>query len=677
MTAVDDRPATLVARPGGSAPTVGLDVVARVVLPVAKDPDVLPLYVDGAHVPEPLAGGVPTLTLPSDQRPDQVLGRRSYRLDPGGRTSFATYLNAFPAAYWRRFTPVREVTLTVRTTGPGTLVVYRSSARGAVARVTSRRLEKVTSTDVVLPLDGFVDGGWLWFDLVAAADELVLDEAEWAVAGAGSTCEDLPGITVGITTFNRPGFCTALLAQLGGARELDDLVEEVLVVDQGTQRVADDPGFDAARAGLGGRLRVLRQPNLGGSGGFSRAMLETLDAGRSDHVLLLDDDVVAEPEGIARAVAFARHASRPTVVGGHMFSLHERSVLHAFSEVVTAWQFRWSPAAPSVHDHDLARWNLRSTPWMHRRIHADYTGWWMCLVPTEVLRDVGLSMPFFLKWDDAEFGLRAGAAGHPTVSLPGAPIWHVPWTDKDDDVDWQSYFHARNRIVAALLHSRYDRGGRLVRESLAISVKHVMAMQYSAAALRLRAVQDVLAGPGGLHEALGTRLGDVRSLRADHVDAQVRPDADDFGPVRPSRPRRRDRATERPTTRRATLRAAATGVVHQVLPVGPGAAVGPEREVASPDAGWWTLAALDSALVATADGTGLAWLRRDRGTARRALADALRVHRELLRRWPELAATYRRAVPEMVGEDAWRRTLGLGDPASTPDRHLRTGGGDG
>ena len=301
-----------------------LDVVARVVLPVAEDPDVLPLYVDGAHTPEPQTDeDTPTLTLPSDQHPDQVLSRRSYRIPAGSRTSFATYFNAFPSSYWRRFTSVREVTLRVLTTGPGTLVVYRSSARGAVARVTSRRLDGVSTQHLDLPLGSFVDGGWYWFDLVAGTDALVLDSAEWCVAGTGEG--PAPRITVGITTFDRPASCAALLSQLGRAGELDDLLDTVLVVDQGRQLVTDDPGFDDAHESLGHRLRVIRQPNLGGSGGFSRAMLETLDAGRSDHVLLLDDDVVAEPEGVARAVAFARH-TQPADRGGRAHVLDARTL---------------------------------------------------------------------------------------------------------------------------------------------------------------------------------------------------------------------------------------------------------------------------------------------------------------------------------------------------------------
>jgi galactofuranosylgalactofuranosylrhamnosyl-N-acetylglucosaminyl-diphospho-decaprenol beta-1,5/1,6-galactofuranosyltransferase len=650
VTATGDTPADTAAR-----------VLARVVFPTDGDLDVLPLYVDGQQVPVAVEEGGTVIPVQFDQSPDQVLGRRSYRLDHGQRASFATYFNAFPAGYWRRWSTLSSVVLEARMRGTGTLVVYRSSARGATARVTAEAVSGDAELRIPLPLNTFGDGGWYWFDLVAGSGPLVLDGAEWLAGelGEGAHPPARGTVTVGITTFNRPAYCSALVRQLGAGDELDGLLDEVLVVDQGTRRVRAHESFAEDAEGLGTRLRVVEQANLGGSGGFARAMLETLDLGRSDHVLLLDDDVVCEPEGIARAVAFADLARRPTVVGGHMFSMYERSVLHAFAEQVSPWQFRWSPSAATEHDHDLSLSNLRSTPWLHRRASADYNGWWMCLIPAAVLREVGLSLPVFIKWDDAEFGLRARAAGFPTVSLPGAAVWHVPWTDKDDSVDWQAYFHARNRFVAALLHSPFDHGGRMVRESLAISLKHVMAMQYSAAALRHQAMRDVLEGPRRLHTTLPTALGEVRALRSAHVDAVVATEPEDFAEVRRPRPRKRDVEVTRPGSRVGTLVVAAKGLARQVLPVPTAAREHPEREVAAADAGWWTLSRLDSALVSTTDGTGLSWHRRDRRLSLSAAADAVRVHQRLLREWPSLARRYRAALPELVGQDAWRKTLDL------------------
>lgn len=45
------------------------------------------------------------------------------------------------------------------------------------------------------------------------------------------------------------------------------------------------------------------------------------------------------------------------------------------------------------------------------------------------------------------YGLRARAAGSPTVSMRGVAVWHMAWSDKDDAIDWQAYFHLRNRLV--------------------------------------------------------------------------------------------------------------------------------------------------------------------------------------------------------------------------------------
>ena len=109
------------------------------------------------------------------------------------------------------------------------------------------------------------------------------------------------------------------------------------------------------RPTLGGKLRVIEQPNLGGSGGFSRVDERgRRRRGASDYVLLLDDDVVCELEGILRAVAFADLAKTPTLVGGQMFSLYDRSVMHAYGETIAKYRWFWGPAPPTVHGHDFA-----------------------------------------------------------------------------------------------------------------------------------------------------------------------------------------------------------------------------------------------------------------------------------------------------------------------------------
>ena len=127
-----------------SAPEV---VLQRTVLPDDADFDTLPLYVESGVVrPLPERTRRETNTMPEpatpvghEVHPDLVLGRHSLRVPAGTRASFATYFNAFPASYWRRWTSVTDVTLRVQVSGEADVIVYRSNVRGDQNRVTSAR----------------------------------------------------------------------------------------------------------------------------------------------------------------------------------------------------------------------------------------------------------------------------------------------------------------------------------------------------------------------------------------------------------------------------------------------------------------------------------------------------------------------------------------------------------
>jgi galactofuranosylgalactofuranosylrhamnosyl-N-acetylglucosaminyl-diphospho-decaprenol beta-1,5/1,6-galactofuranosyltransferase len=431
----------------------------------------------------------------------------------------------------------------------------------------------------------------------------------------------------------------------------------VLVVDQGSQPVTGSDFFAAASNSLGDRLRVLPQGNLGGSGGYARGQLESVRKGTATYALMMDDDVVCEPEGIVRAVTFGDLARRPTIVGGHMFSLYAKSRLHSFGEIVQPWRFWWMTPLDGYADWDLSARNIRSARWLHKRVDVDFNGWYMCLIPRQVLEEVGLSLPIFIKWDDAEFGLRAKAAGYPTVTFPGAAVWHVPWTDKNDAVDWQAYFHVRNRFVAALLHSTYPRGGRLVREDLNHTIAHLVAMQYSTVEIRHQALKDVIAGPHGLHELLPTRLAEVNAHRKQFTDAQLHPDRDEFAPVRRTKPPRKGKDIAEVPGRMSQLITAGLAPIRHLRPVRPLSKEYPEAEVRAMDAKWYRLAGYDSAIVSMNDGTSAALYRRDPAKFRELVKETIALHDTLRREWPRLAAEYREALGEITSPEAWEKTL--------------------
>ncbi|MER7796919.1 glycosyltransferase [Microbacterium sp. NPDC096154] len=627
-------------------------VLQNVVFPLDRDPDLIPLYFD-ADTWSVIDDEAVRVT--EHARLGDILDRGSMRVKSGRRVSFASYFNAFPASYWQHWTSVRSVRLTVRTAGSGTVLVYRSNGSGVSQRVDTREVSGSAESTFDLPLTQFSDGGWIWFDLVADESPITLESGTW-------TTEHEPArsgkASLGITTFNKPSYCVDTLAALGQARELLDLIDRVFLVDQGTRKVSDEPGFAEAAAALGEQLAVIEQPNLGGSGGFSRAMLETLDRPESDFVQLLDDDVRIEPESIRRSIVFGRYATTPMLVGAHMFDLLDRPRLHAWAEVVDEAPFMWRNLFQERMPHDFRRANLRQSPLLHMRMDADYNGWWMCLIPVAALRAVGLSLPAFIKWDDAEFCLRAREAGFATVSLPGVALWHVSWVGKDDSIDWQAYFHARNRIVAGLLHSRAPRGGTLIRHSRRVDLKHLMMMQYYPVELRLRALRDVLSGPAHMWRTLPTAMPEAREIAARYPETVVHTDPETvlhsrrgrqvFPPGEP---------TDMPRGMRLRLFTARTLLSHFLRGADAEAAARPEVEFGKGDALWWRLPHFGSALVSAADGSGKNIYIRDRSRFRSMLAESVRLHRRLQREWPRLARQYRDALPDLVAAESWRRIL--------------------
>lgn len=647
----------------------GWSTLQRVILPSADQMDTAPLYVDAgsasgirlrendelARSPKLLEDKLQMISSGGPQAHfEDFLTRRSVRVRAGEQLSFGTYFNAFPASYWRRWTSVRDIRLKVQTSGTGTVTVYKSNARGTLQRVDGRHLDGSTTSFFDLSLKPFGDGGWYWFDLASSSGELVLESAEWQAPGQVQRAGQ---VTLEITTMNKPDFCLNNARILSENLDVLTNVKEILIVDQGTQKVEEQEGFAEVRDALGGKLRIINQANLGGSGGFARGMYEAVDNG-SDYVLLLDDDIVVEPESIARLLAFADRCRKPTIVGGHMFDLYSRSVLHTFGEVVDP--YRIVPAAPHADmevRHDFSVANLRQTAWLHRRVDVDYNGWWMCLIPTQVIKEIGLSLPLFIKWDDAEYGLRAREAGFATVSFPGAAVWHVSWLDKDDLVGWQAYFHERNRLITTLIHSPYKKGGRVLRESVQADVKHLVSMQYFTQHGRIEALKDIFKGPQELHKVLATKLPEINALKSLYPDAQLKDDVDDFPAPKIGRGPLGGAPIGMPSKKELVPWGIKTVARQLIKAPDAESTERPQGFLAHRDNRWFRLAHYDSVVVSNAEGTGASWYRRDPKKLKSMLTEATALHARLYREWDRLADQYRKAVKEISSLESWKKTF--------------------
>ncbi|CCH27499.1 glycosyltransferase [Actinosynnema sp. NPDC047251] len=613
-------------------------VLQRVILPRDEDPlDVRPLYLD-----EP------------ENVHSHVSSRRSVTVPASAKVSFASYFNAFPASYWKRWTVVDEVVLRLRVRGAGRLDVYRSKPNGDPIHLDGKPIrspESWADVEFRVNLKPFEDGGWIWFDVFTDDAVLEIGEAAWTTDKVIAPQK----VAIGMTTM-RPVDAVIALRALGEDPAVLEVVQKVFVADQGAVKVRDTEGYAEAVKLLGAKLEVIEQDNLGGSGGFTRGLYEAIEHTDVDQIMLMDDDIRLEPDAVLRSNAFARAAAQPVIVGSHMLNLQARARLHSMGEVVDLASGFWRAAPGAVTDHDFATESLRETEELHLRINSTYNGWWMCLFPREVVQRTGYPLPLFIKWDDAEYSLRALEKGFPTVSLPGSAVWHMPWTDKNDATDWQAYFHTRNRLVMAALHSPYDIRSTLLKQGLKLSLRHLLSMEYSTVAVQQKAIEDFLAGPGKLFESLRTALPEVQALRKTYSDAQVLPSAREFPP--PTFDMVRAEAMLKPPTNPATIAAeAAKALVHNLRSPDASTAQRPQINVPATNARWFLLGNLDSATVSSADGSGVAFRKRDPKEFKQLMARAVRNYRRLGQEWPRLKKVYRDALPELTSVEAWRKVF--------------------
>nr|WP_277350848.1 glycosyltransferase [Rhodococcus sp. HNM0569] len=619
---------------------VGKALLQRVLLPRPGEPlDVRSLYLEESSTNSTRA---------------HSLSRTSVAIGAESEASFCTYFNAFPASYWRRWTTLDSVVLRLSMSGHCRVDVYRSKADGSRIHVDGREFEDGDADlEFVVDLGPFEDGGWIWFD-VTSDTEVVLEAAGWY---APSEAPGRGSVAVGIPTFNRPTDAVKALTALASDPLVLDVIDAVIMPDQGNRKVVDEPGYAEAAAALGDRLAIHDQPNLGGSGGYSRIMYEALKTTDSPYVLYMDDDIEIEPDAILRALAMSRFAKTPMLVGGQMLNLQERSHLHTMGEVIDRGAVMWTGAPNTEYDHDFAKYPLSdrdNSKGLHRRIDVDGNGWWMCMIPREAAEQIGLPMPLFIKWDDWEFALRAKAAGYPTVTVPGIAIWHMAWTDKDDAIDWQAYFHLRNRLVVASLHFPSSIRGVVV-SSVKATLKHLLCLEYSTVAIQNKAIEDYLAGPEHIAEQLGTALGDVHALRKQFPDAVVLKSATEL-PL----PSGADvGAVGQPSGPIGKIARLAKAAVHAVRPAKPQHLEQPQLNVPTLDARWFLLSQIDGVTVTTADGRGVVYRKRNPKQAFELGKRALELRRELLARFPEVAQHYRDAAPDLTSKERWERVFGV------------------
>lgn len=412
------------------------------------------------------------------------------RLQAGMPVGFDTYFNGFSADKWKKYTVLDQLYLRLVLSGKVKVTLYTRQKlhEQVITRIMS---ETIVDAGTKQAFDFVYDWdsarGMLAFELEA------LDADGFFYGGAyrSRTAEEkMQHVTLGagICTFQREAYVKKNLGVL-----LDEIIEkedsvlyghlEVFVSDNG--KSLDAKALDHVH------IHLYPNRNVGGAGGFTRCLLEMKESAAQTgvtHALLMDDDVVIEPQALERTymlLALRRETYQDLFIGGAMLRLDEQAVQF---EAGAVWHADTGMMHPLKSGLDLR--SCESCLYNEIEEYANYNAWWYCCFPLQTAADDNLPLPLFIKMDDVEYGVRN--LKH-LVLMNGICVWHEPFEHKY--ASSLEYYNVRNRLIHCALHSKSYHAYTLQRQMLAFCLREITYYRYKNVDLYLRGIRDFLKGP--------------------------------------------------------------------------------------------------------------------------------------------------------------------------------------
>lgn len=344
-------------------------------------------------------------------------------LRAGESADFFTYFNSFSLMKWRRYTSLRALSLRVWLEGEAAVEVVGRTASSASVLV--REIVADGVQQVAIPWDASVLAGIR----VAARRDCVIRGMAWCGSFDAYHPKRIGAV---ICTFRREAYVKKTMEVLHTFQETHDWLD-VLVVDNGRTLPVTESR----------RFCVIGNPNYGGSGGFTRGMMEYVQRGGVDAVLLMDDDISLETGALERArslLSGVRPEYAESFLGGAMLDMQRPAVQ---VENTGYWNGIRFHSLGGGRDLSLKEELLRNE--LEGQRENQYAAWWFCVMPLSRIETLGYPLPVFLKGDDMEYGMRNQ---RPLMCMNGIGVWHEAFEKKVSDV--VNYFSDRNMLILNL-----------------------------------------------------------------------------------------------------------------------------------------------------------------------------------------------------------------------------------
>ncbi len=410
----------------------------------------------------------------------------------GSTISFNTYFNSIYEKYYTKYTTFSSLSYLLKLEGDFEVSAYRetheASTKELIHSQTIKECQLSDSVKILLPeLVPTQEAGRIYLEITCLSEQGLFTEG--LVVTEQEKHRD---VSLGIITctFKKEAYVKKTVNAILQDSFLQDKKFKIFVVDNG-RTLNESEFYDY-------RVQLISNRNVGGSGGFTKGLIEALQEDIYTHFLFMDDDIELDSEVIYRLFSLYEYAPQDFAVAGSMLDFNKKYLLHEAGAVYNKrfdeqGNIQHSPLSVDSLKHDLDLRNPISLNLLLLEENIDYGAFWFFSFSKEVVEKIGLPLPFFIKVDDVEFGLRVKEHfDNRIVAFPSLAVWHEPFYGKRPI--WDHYYCSRNHLITDSIHGSltYFTAVKYITQPV---IYHLLKFDYNAAQMFVLSFRDYLQGP--------------------------------------------------------------------------------------------------------------------------------------------------------------------------------------
>ena len=413
-------------------------------------------------------------------------------LPEGSTISLNTYFNSIYEKYYTKYTTFSSLSYLLKLEGDFEVSAYRetheASTKELISSQTIKNCHLSDSVKVLLPeLVPTQEAGRIYLEITCLSEQGLFTEGLVVTEQ-----EKRRDVSLGIITctFKKEAYVKKTVNAILQDSFLSNKKFKIFVVDNAsTLNKSEFSDY---------RVKLISNRNVGGAGGFSKGLIEALQEDVYTHFLFMDDDIDLDSEVIYRLVSLYEYAQQDFAVAGSMLDFNKKYLLHEAGAVYNKdfddeGNLRNNPFGFDSLKHNLDLRNPTSLNLLLVEENIDYGAFWFFSFSKEVVERIGLPLPFFIKIDDVEFGLRVKQdLDNRIVAFPSLAVWHEPFYAKRPI--WDIYYCSRNHLITNSIHGSLTYFSA-VKSTTQCVIYHLLKFDYNAAHMFVLGFEDYMQGP--------------------------------------------------------------------------------------------------------------------------------------------------------------------------------------